>query len=147
MWFAAAAQRPGSGWEIDALAQVAVARLLRLPEHLQTHDTAADAMDAAITRLSQQYAKPLRVADLAAACGCSEGHFHRAFRTRTGTTPVAFVTAERMRQAMRLITASNLPLSAIAAAVGYADPLYFSRVFKRFAQCTPQSYRHNVTVD
>lgn len=141
VWFAAAARRPGSGWEIDALAQVAVARLLRLPEHLPTHDNAADALDAAITRLSQHYAQPLRVAELAATCGCSEGHFHRAFRKRTGTTPVAFVTAERLRQAMRLITASTMPLSAIAAAVGYADPWYFSRMFKRFAQCSPQTYR------
>lgn len=140
VWFAAAAQRPGSGWEIDALAQVVLARLLRQPEQALPNDT-AEALDAVIATLSQRYAQPLRVARLAAAAGCSEGHFFRAFRQRTGTTPVAFVAAQRIRQAMRLITVSGLPLQAVAQAVGYADPLYFSRVFKRVVGCTPQAYR------
>ncbi len=141
VWFAAAARRPGCGWEIDALAQVALARLLRQPEDSLAHEAAADALDIAVTTLTQHYARPLRVAELAATAGCSEGHFFRAFRRRTGTTPVAFVTAQRMRQAMRLITTSTLPLSAVAKAVGYADPLYFSRVFKRISGSSPQNYR------
>lgn len=49
-----------------------------------------------------------------------------------------------MVEAMRLLRFTDRTVGEIAHAVGYSDPLYFSRAFKRFAGRAPQAYREEV---
>ena len=46
-----------------------------------------------------------------------------------------------MEHACRLLAAGSLPVRQVAAAVGYEDPFYFSRVFKSVVQVSPSEYR------
>jgi AraC family transcriptional regulator, transcriptional activator of pobA len=49
-----------------------------------------------------------------------------------------------MVEAMRLLRFTDLTVGEVAHRVGYDDPLYFSRAFKRFAGRAPQGYRAEV---
>lgn len=57
-----------------------------------------------------------------------------------GTSPNEYLTKFRISQAVELIERSSLPVSAVAASVGYDDSLYFSRVFKKITGVSPSSY-------
>jgi AraC-like DNA-binding protein len=47
----------------------------------------------------------------------------------------------RIQRAQYLLINSELPVNKIAESVGFTDPYYFSRLFKRFAHCTPSDFR------
>lgn len=81
--------------------------------------------------------RDLSVEELAAVAGYSMGHFHREFHRATGETPVQCLTRRRLETARLYLRQSGLPIREIAATVGFADPLYFSRVFRRHFGCSP----------
>lgn len=60
----------------------------------------------------------------------SQPHAETLFKAGYGTTPVAYRTQLRLARARALLVSSRLNVSQVAYAVGYSDPLYFSRVFR-----------------
>lgn len=81
------------------------------------------------------------VARLAALLDLSPFHFSRAFKRSFGTTPHAYVTAQRMERAASLVRGSNAPFSDIASETGYCSPAHFSQSFRRYWGVTPMAYR------
>lgn len=81
------------------------------------------------------------VADYAGALAVSPTHLSRVARAATGR-PVSRLIEERIvREARRNLVYTNLPVSTIAYALGYADPAYFSRVFTRATGIAPRTFR------
>jgi len=81
------------------------------------------------------------VGRLAALLDLSPFHFSRAFKRSFGTTPHAYVTAQRMERAASLIRKTNASFSDIAAETGYSSPAHFSQTFRRYWGMTPMAYR------
>lgn len=67
-------------------------------------------------------------------------YFRRAFRNRLGYTPQKFVELKKMERAVHLL-ALGRSVQETAAELGYKDPYYFSRMFKRYIGASPSSYR------
>ncbi len=91
----------------------------------------ADAMvaDMLIT-IERRIDRPTSLADLARSAGFTPQHLTRRFRRALGVTPMACLMAMRLERSARLLRDGRLTVRAIAAAVGFADPAYFSRAFK-----------------
>lgn len=86
--------------------------------------------------------RAIRIADLAALCGCSAAHFHRAFRRACGITPLEFVNHRRIRRAVVLLQAEPaLGVAELAERVGYTSPNYFARLFRRLVGVGPARYK------
>jgi AraC-like DNA-binding protein len=83
----------------------------------------------------------LRVADLAAAARLSPSHYAAEFRRRTGYAVHDYFTRLKMQEACRLLDTTEAEVKEIAARLGYDDPLYFSRVFRRVLSLPPTEYR------
>ncbi|WP_353808521.1 helix-turn-helix domain-containing protein [Agromyces sp. SYSU T00194] len=83
----------------------------------------------------------IQVAELAAIVGMSPSHLSALFRQATGGGPGAFHTSLKMARARSLLDTTSLTVTEIAAAVGYVDPLYFSRHFRRVHGVNPTTYR------
>ncbi len=91
----------------------------------------ADAMVAEmLTTIERRIERPTSLADLASSAGFTPQHLTRRFRRALGVTPMACLTAMRLECSARLLREGRLTVRAIAAAVGFADPAYFSRAFK-----------------
>ena len=101
----------------------------------------AEAVARAVALASTRGAERVGVADLARAAGLSRHHFSRVFKEGTGSSPGAYLAAERLAGAVRLLQTTDLPLKEVAAATGHRDAAYLSRVVKRAHGVTPGQVR------
>jgi AraC-like DNA-binding protein len=85
----------------------------------------------AIRWLNHNFAKPDVMARLSHA-GLSPNHFRTRFRRSANMSPREYVTMLRMRAARYQLHRSASPVKQIARAVGYKDPLYFSKLYHQF---------------
>lgn len=120
----------GIAWRL--LTQLAVDR--RLPEQ-------GAPLERALRYLEERVDGEVRVEDLARLVGVSPSHLGALFREATGGGVLAHHTALRMSRARGLLDTTELPVSEVAREVGYADPLYFSRQFRRVHGLSPTAYR------
>lgn len=73
----------------------------------------------------------------------SYDYLRKLFKSEMGMTPHAYLTGLRMQMAEKLLCSSQNTeqnISQIAYVCGYAEPLYFSRVFKKHFGCSPKNY-------
>ena len=98
-------------------------------------------LERAMRYLETRIDGSIQVADLAALVDLSPSHLSALFRQATGGGPAAFHTSLKMGRARALLDATNLSIAEIAASVGYSDPLYFSRQFRRVHDVSPTAYR------
>ena len=79
----------------------------------------------------------------------SYDYVRKLFKKETGLTPHEYLTAVRMERAEKIILSgmsnrySQFTVGQIAEACGYAEPLYFSRVFKKYFGVSPTEYAKN----
>jgi AraC family transcriptional regulator len=95
----------------------------------------------ALDFIDAQLGEPIGLAEVAAVTGVSPFHFSRAFRQATGDSPYAYVLKQRIERARRLLTGSDLSLTAIATDCGFGSQSQFSRTFKRILGTSPGQYR------
>jgi AraC-like DNA-binding protein len=87
--------------------------------------------------------RELNLDDLAEAARLSKFHFIRKFKQLTGHAPIQHFIHLRMQHACQLLDSTQEPINRIASRVGYEDPHYFSRLFKRVIGVSPQQYRRH----
>lgn len=83
----------------------------------------------------------LKVEDMASAVNLSRTVFYGKIKSIVGMPPIEFVRHIRLQRAEELIIKSKESFSQIAYAVGFADPKYFSRCFKKETGMLPSEYR------
>ena len=113
--------------------------LLLMRHHRRSSDVRAD-VEAARALIDAHQGGPLRVADLAAAAGVSEGHFIRQFHRHVGVPPYAYLTARRVVRAAQLLRDGVAP-SEVAHLTGFADQPHFTRRFRRAFGMPPGEYQ------
>lgn len=84
-----------------------------------------------------------KISEAAAHVALGRTTFTERIKEITGMPPADFLRHLRMQRACRLIATTDLTLSQIAYAVGFADPNYFSKAFKRAFGVSPTSYRES----
>lgn len=98
------------------------------------------ALERMTTFVRENVRRTLTVAEVAAAGSCSASTAERMFRRHTDTSMGSWITQHRMREAALLLRTTNLRIGEVATRVGYADGLYFSRVFRRTFGVPPRQY-------
>lgn len=95
--------------------------------------------------LQRNYSRDIGVEEAARQAGVSRSYLYRAFQTEFGCSPSTYLTRYRLQRAAQLLRHSALPVGAVAASVGFQDPFYFSRAFRREMGVTPTAYREAET--
>lgn len=93
-----------------------------------------------IDHIRANLARPISVAEVARVGGCSEATVQRLFRRWTGRSVLSWVQQQKMEEAALLLRTTGYRVGEVAAAVGFEDPLYFSRVFKATFSLAPRAY-------
>ena len=73
--------------------------------------------------------------------GVPQRTLKRRFKTATGTTLIDYLQNLRVEEAKRLLETGQIAVDEISVEVGYEDPSFFRRLFKRRTGLTPSQYR------
>jgi AraC family transcriptional regulator, transcriptional activator of pobA len=92
--------------------------------------------------VEERYSDPVSLKDVARAVSLSPGHLTTVVRRKTGRTVLEWITERRMAQGRRLLVETDLSVEEVGYRVGYNDPGYFVRSFRRAHGTTPLGWRH-----
>ena len=85
----------------------------------------------ALDYMIKNYSTQLKVSKIADMIGINRSYFAIIFKKSTGMSPQQFLVDFRMRRAAELLSETDMAVSEIATAVGYLDPMTFSKAFKQ----------------
>ena len=91
--------------------------------------------------VEDRYSERVSLKDVARAVSLSPGHLTTVVRRKTGRTVVEWIAERRMAQARRLLVETDLAVEEVGHRVGYNDPTYFVRSFRRAHGTTPLGWR------
>jgi len=104
-------------------------------------DAAGGGLAATREWMEERLGEPLTVAAMARHAGYSPRSFARRFRAETGTTPLQWLIARRVREAQRLLEASALGIEEIGMRCGFGGAIGLRQHFGRVVGTSPTAYR------
>lgn len=90
--------------------------------------------------ISYNYSSDITIEDVAKAAKISPSHLYRVFSSELGMSPTQFLMSYRINEACSILKTENLSIAEVSASVGFSDPFYFSRVFKKIKGVSPRGY-------
>lgn len=92
--------------------------------------------------INRDYALQRSVEDYARELGISAAHLNAVCQTHTSRNALALIHERILVEACRCLTYTVQPVSTIAYQLGYSDPAYFTRFFRRLMGMSPRDYRN-----
>jgi AraC-like DNA-binding protein len=126
-----------------AIAQEVIAQCERIAEPLfATPDSpSSHLVDRALAIVDRNFARPLSDEVVAEQLGLSTSHFRFLFKQATGSPFHKYLIAVRLEKARQLLLEQGLPVSQVAAAVGFTGLSHFSRAFTHRFSASPTTLR------
>jgi len=122
---------------------------LCLSEEFQVSESCPDARASrrlmpAVMIIEKNYSSKITETELAESCQLSVHHFSRLFKQAMGMTLQSYIIERRLQEAEKLLREGVHQVSAVAFSVGFNDPSYFGKVFKRAYDMTPSQYQEQL---
>ncbi|MFE0021509.1 AraC family transcriptional regulator [Amycolatopsis sp. NPDC059021] len=136
---------PGAESVLRSLLHILVVRASRLPETTGSATPArAGAVVEEFVRLTGRTDLALwSVRAYAERVGVTPGYLTEAVKAATGRTPSQLIRETRAREAKRLLARTDLTVRQVAGRVGFVDPAYFCRFFRRETGMSPGDFRRD----
>lgn len=99
------------------------------------------AVEAAKAYIQNNYSRDISLDEVSQKVNISPYYFSKIFKEDVGEGFVEYLTGIRMEKAKELLTTTEYSMKEICSMVGYADPNYFSRSFKKKVGVTPTEYK------
>ena len=122
---------------------IGLCRTLQQPANLRRR-CSQDKVLRTIRFMRENLSRSLSLEELARTAGLSIPHYSAMFKRQMNCSPIEFLTRLRLQKACERIEHSDDTIAEIGYAVGYGDPLYFSRVFRRHMGATASEYRSRI---
>jgi YesN/AraC family two-component response regulator len=97
----------------------------------------------AVVYFQHNYDRPLSRWEVAEAVGVSEDYLSRVFRREMGISPWEYLNRYRVLHAKELLCSTSDNIRTVGHRVGFTDPAYFSRVFRKVTGQSPSAYRQS----
>lgn len=94
-----------------------------------------------VDHIHKQYKQDMNYQDIASMFNVSYHHMLHIFKEYTGKTMVEYINALRIEKACQLLRSTDDTITTIATIVGYNDPNYFTRLFKKVKGHSPKKYK------
>lgn len=97
----------------------------------------------AVEYLRAHPADNIKIAEMANLCNLSQGYFSRTFTQETGMSFTVYLTMMKVNSAQAMLSGTDMTVAEISDSLGFSDPSYFNRVFKKVKGITPAAYRNS----
>lgn len=124
----------------SVIGHLLAATLLRQQTRPQEPDI-RDRIEHCVAYMKSHLDQPLTLASLAGMANMSVARFKLHFKRQTGQACMEYFTTLRMQHARHLLEETELNVKMIADRVGFADPFWFSKVFRTASAMPPTEYR------
>jgi len=114
----------------------------KIPETVEQIDRPY--LDKARNFIIKNIDQQIRIEDLAVELAMSTRNIQRLFQNDLNTTPKAFILTVKLEFAVALLSKPENNISEVAFSVGFADPSYFARVFKRYMSISPSQFQNEI---
>ncbi len=94
--------------------------------------------------IENNYHKQINLVDVSSYTDLSTNYVSNLFHEATGSTFIDYLTEIRIKKAKELLQTNNATLKEISYEIGYKDPNYFSRVFKKHVGLSPKQYQSQI---
>jgi AraC-like DNA-binding protein len=121
-----------------------VVGVLRRPDEAERRLPVFQTVAQAVEIIRRDFAKPLRIEDVARQCGQSLRQLQRRFRGAFAITPQEFLMRTRVLAAARLLETTALTSGEIAAQCGFVDQSSFTQHFRKRIGASPAAHRRGV---
>ena len=92
--------------------------------------------------IQNNYAENLTVQNIADLVYLTVPHICTIFKKEMGLTINDYLARTRIEKSKELLTDPRYKLYEVSQAVGYLDPAYFAKLFKKYVGCTPKEFRN-----
>ena len=110
-------------------------------ERIPASNYIQEEMDYACRYFNKHYNEPISIGEYAKSRNMSVSWFQRKFKQIVNHTPMQYLLIIRLNNAASLLETTDYSIAAISAIVGYEDPLYFSRIFRKQKGLSPSDFR------
>ncbi len=101
-------------------------------------------IDYARKYFNEHYNEDISIEEYAQSRGMSVSWFLRNFKQMTMKSPMQYILSIRINNAVSLLETTDYNVTEISTIVGYDNPLYFSRIFKKQKGVSPSDYRKSL---
>ncbi|WEK54705.1 MAG: AraC family transcriptional regulator [Candidatus Cohnella colombiensis] len=98
-------------------------------------------IEQAIQYMREQLAQSLTLEELTTHTQVSKQHLNALFKLSTGFAPIDYYHRMKIQRAAQLLDLTELSIKEICHSLGFKDPYYFSRMFKKIIGVSPSRYR------
>ncbi len=137
---------PHNDFEEVALMQSAFYELLALHAESATDAVSPSCLKAQSVKnyIKDNYHQPIKISELAEKYNFTRSYLYSFFKKEYGVSPKEYLLNYRIDKAKQLLadTAVSLTVKEVAFAVGFEDPLYFSRVFHKKNGVSPTKFKN-----
>ena len=98
-----------------------------------------------LSYIHQHLTEAITVKSLADRCYMHPDAYSRLFLQKMGRRPLDYIHEQRMERAKLLLSTTSHSIKEISHLIGYENPTYFHRVFRRALTCSPVDYRKSVS--
>ena len=131
----------GSEARMESALLMFLAELMDLFGHSsEPRENGYDYVQKAIKFIDYNYSMNISISDVAASAGISRSHLYRLFIRNVSMPPNEYLVRYRVNKAAALLETGRLTVGEAAYSTGFADQLYFSRVFKKYMGMPPSRY-------
>ncbi len=107
----------------------------------KNYDKRVEDIKTVLTYIRENYKEKIYISDLAALINLNEQYFCRFFRKAIGHSPMEYVSEYRIKQSLRLLEETDLPVMEVCLECGYNNLGNFLREFRKHTNTTPLQYR------
>ena len=95
----------------------------------------------AMEYIKHHYREKIKINELAEYIGINRSYLTNMFKKTIGCSPQEYLVEFRMEKAKNLLKNTDMPINAVAEAVGYPDQLAFSKMFRLYTKMSPKAFR------